>query len=111
MKLVDHCKDLRTLSAKGLYQSRVSNSRLSSKLKYTGHGEAELSVLISNMVPVDFATFAGFVNPFTKEPPCLQVCGSDYSKTRNARNNNFLTPEMDKSTSTTNSGKIVLPYP
>lgn len=66
MKLVDHCKDLRTLPAEDLYQSRVSNSRLSSKLKYTAHGEVEFSILIYNMVPVDFATFAGFVNPSPK---------------------------------------------
>lgn len=71
MRLVDHCKDLCTLSAESLYQSRVSNSRLSSKLKYTAHGEVEFSVLIYNMVPADFATFAGSVNPFTKEP---RVC-------------------------------------
>lgn len=69
--IVANCKDLRTLSAEGLYQIRVGSSRLSGKLKYIAHGEVEFSVLIYNMVPVDFAIFAGARQSFAKEPPYL----------------------------------------
>lgn len=70
MKLVNKRKDLRSLSVEDLFQSCLRSSRLSSKLKYTAHGEVEFSVLIYNIVPVDFAIFAGFVILYQRAP-CL----------------------------------------